>query len=360
MLWLARELSTADAWKSRVIVVVSHDRHFLDACTTDSLHISGAARRLTHHRMCYSAWAAKREEQQKALGRRVTLRDEKKAKLEAYAGHGFKYGGSSSQINMMQRKANEAAKLDEEAAAEAAETADLAEDAELRSRRGLIEERSLEAVARLENVAFRYPGMTSDLFAGVDMNIDSQSRVCLLGENGDGKTTLVKVMLGKLDPAGGDDRSRREVALVNQHHADQLSYDKTPLAFMLEKFPGDGSIAHEQECRAHLASCGVLAGTAGGTVRRRSAEDNARASRSPPSRSKNRTSSCLTNRQITWTSRRWRRSRTPSRISRAGSCWCRTTSTSCNAPRGSVRRRKRRGHQGRRASTRTGKRWRDG
>ena len=61
----------------------------------------------------------------------MALRDEKKAKLEAYAGHGFKYGGSSSQINMMQRKANEAAKLDEEAAAEAAETADLAEDAEL-------------------------------------------------------------------------------------------------------------------------------------------------------------------------------------------------------------------------------------
>mmetsp|Transcript_5284 Transcript_5284/g.21336 ORF Transcript_5284/g.21336 Transcript_5284/m.21336 type:complete len:248 (-) Transcript_5284:914-1657(-) len=39
--------------------------------------------------------------------------------------------GSSSQINMMQRKANEAAKLDEEARKEADETADLAEDAEL-------------------------------------------------------------------------------------------------------------------------------------------------------------------------------------------------------------------------------------
>jgi ATP-binding cassette subfamily F protein 3 len=37
-------------------VKVSHDRHFLDAATTDSLHISGAARRLTPHRMNYSAW----------------------------------------------------------------------------------------------------------------------------------------------------------------------------------------------------------------------------------------------------------------------------------------------------------------
>jgi ATP-binding cassette subfamily F protein 3 len=36
------------------------------------------------------------------------------------------------------------------------------------------------------------------------------------------------------------------VALVNQHHADQLAYDKTPLAFMLARFPGDGSTQHEQ------------------------------------------------------------------------------------------------------------------
>jgi ATP-binding cassette subfamily F protein 3 len=58
------------------------------------------------------------------------------------------------------------------------------------------------------------------------MTLDSTSRVCLLGENGEGKTTLVKVMLGELDPTGGEvtrDRGAR-VALVNQHHSDQLAY----------------------------------------------------------------------------------------------------------------------------------------
>jgi len=126
VLWLAKELSTSKTWQTRTVVVVSHDRHFLDDATTDSLHISGAARRLTQHRMCYSAWVAKRVEQQKSLEKRRSLREEKKKLLEGYAGHGFKYGGSSSQINMMQRKAGEAAKLDEVAAKEAAETADLA------------------------------------------------------------------------------------------------------------------------------------------------------------------------------------------------------------------------------------------
>ena len=59
---------------------------------------------------------------------------------------------------MMQRKANEAAKLDEEAAAEAVETADLAEDAELPL--NLAAGGKLRGpIARLEGVAFRYPGM---------------------------------------------------------------------------------------------------------------------------------------------------------------------------------------------------------
>ena len=265
VLWLARELRDSKTWKTRAVVVVSHDRHFLDAATTDSLHISGVARRLTAHRMCYSAWAAKRAEQQLALERRRATREEKKKTLEGYAGHGFKYGGSSSQINMMQRKAHEAAKLDEEANKEAAETADLAEDAELPLRLSAGGALRGAFLARLEKVSFRYPGGDKTLFADVDMTLDSASRVCLLGENGEGKTTLVKVLLGQLEPTGGVaslDHGAR-VALVNQHHADQLSFDKTPLAFMLEKFPGDGGAAHEREVRAHLASVGVSAAQQG-------------------------------------------------------------------------------------------------
>jgi ATP-binding cassette subfamily F protein 3 len=195
------------------------------------------------------------------------LREEKKKTLEGYAGHGFKYGGSSGQINMMQRKAHEAAKLDEEAQIEASETADLAEDAELPLRLTAGGALRNPYIARLENVAFKYPNGDKELFRNVDLSLDSTSRVCLLGENGEGKTTLVKVLLGQLEPTSGlaSIDSGARVALVNQHHADQLKFDKTPLAFMLEKFPGDGSLGHERELRSHLASVGVNA-TQQGTV----------------------------------------------------------------------------------------------
>jgi ATP-binding cassette subfamily F protein 3 len=83
------------------------------------------------------------------------------------------------------------------------------------------------------------------------------------GENGNGKTTLVKLMLGSLQPTAGEIRRSNQVrfALVNQHHADQINFDLTPLQYMLEKFPGDGSYAHEQALRGHLSTCGVTGTT---------------------------------------------------------------------------------------------------
>ena len=42
VLWLARELKTSPTWEDRIIVVVSHDRFFLDEVCGDILHVSGA------------------------------------------------------------------------------------------------------------------------------------------------------------------------------------------------------------------------------------------------------------------------------------------------------------------------------
>jgi ATP-binding cassette subfamily F protein 3 len=82
------------------------------------------------------------------------------------------------------------------------------------------------------------------LFKGAEFSVDSKSRIVLLGENGNGKTTLVKLMLGELKPVVGDVRTHpnARTALVNQHHAEQLDLTKSPLQFMQAKFPGDGYV----------------------------------------------------------------------------------------------------------------------
>merc|ERR1712151_865988 len=53
VLWLSHELATGDAWRRRILLLVSHDRYFVDATCTDVLHICGIARKLTHSRCNY-------------------------------------------------------------------------------------------------------------------------------------------------------------------------------------------------------------------------------------------------------------------------------------------------------------------
>merc|ERR1712048_1006654 len=56
VMWLSHELSTNPTWQSRIVVVVSHDRVFVDEACTDMLHISGVARKLTSSKGSYTAW----------------------------------------------------------------------------------------------------------------------------------------------------------------------------------------------------------------------------------------------------------------------------------------------------------------
>ncbi|KAG1659967.1 hypothetical protein FOA52_010600 [Chlamydomonas sp. UWO 241] len=260
VMWLSRELDQGDIWASRIVVVVSHDRCFIEDACTDMMHISGVARRLTQTPGRYSVWAKRREEQQAAWKRKAEIRNAKREKLDSYANHGFKYGGSSGQISMQQKMLKQVAKSDEQAAIEDSALADLNEDEELPLlilAGGMLP----KAAAVLNNVAFGYPGQDV-LFRGAEFTVDSHSRICLLGENGNGKTTLLKLVMDALTPTEGT-VSRApgcRIEIVTQHHADQLDFDMTPLKFMLKRFPGTRSYDHEQTIRGHLAECGIDVG----------------------------------------------------------------------------------------------------
>ena len=263
VMWLARELATNEIWKDRIVVIVSHDRHFMDEVCTDCLHISGAAKRLTQCRGNYSKWAKQRKEQQVLFAKEQAHRKEEIDKLREYAGHGFKYGGSSSQINKMGMKKKQADKLEEVHAEHQDELAALQEDMELPM--NIAAGGELDGyVVQLLGVGFGYPNSTpARLFEHCEFGITSKSRIVLLGENGNGKTTLVKLIMGELQPCEGEVRRslHARYALVNQHHADQIDLALTPLQFLAQQFPGDGSYEHMQVLRGHLSSCGVTSGS---------------------------------------------------------------------------------------------------
>ena len=60
----------------------------------------------------------------------------------------------------------------------------------------------VQFLIQINNVSFGYPD-SKLLFSNVEFGVTSKSRIVLLGENGNGKTTLVKLMLGDLEPTEG-------------------------------------------------------------------------------------------------------------------------------------------------------------
>jgi ATP-binding cassette subfamily B protein len=54
-----------------------------------------------------------------------------------------------------------------------------------------------------ENVTFLYPGTQRRVLDGLDLVIEPGERIALIGENGQGKTTIVKLLMRLYDPSSG-------------------------------------------------------------------------------------------------------------------------------------------------------------
>lgn len=103
-------------------------------------------------------------------------------------------------------------------------------------------------VLQLVDVGFHYPGKP-ELFSKVNLGLDMESRVALVGPNGIGKSTLLKVVLGDLENTSGNvsRASRLRMGRFTQHHIDQLDLSLTAL----ESF--------QKQCTRLVGRTGVVA-----------------------------------------------------------------------------------------------------
>jgi len=89
-------------------------------------------------------------------------------------------------------------------------------------------------------------------------NIDPDDRIALLGANGNGKSTLIKLIAGKLDAMQGDmvRSSKMRIGYFSQHQTEELDVESTPvqeMGRMMQKKYGDWK---ESVIRARLGQFG--------------------------------------------------------------------------------------------------------
>eukprot|EP00977_Amphora_coffeiformis_P008072 scaffold1806_cov156-Amphora_coffeaeformis.AAC.1 len=101
-----------------------------------------------------------------------------------------------------------------------------------------------KALMKISNVTFTYPTNTKPTLFDISVQVSLSSRVACIGENGAGKSTMIKLLVGEIEPQEGEvwKHPNARVAYVAQHafHHIESHLDKTPNEYIRWRFANNG------------------------------------------------------------------------------------------------------------------------
>jgi ATP-binding cassette subfamily F protein 3 len=241
-LWLQERI----ARYPRTVVVISHDRDLLDNAVDWILHLE--AGKLTLYRGGYSAFERQRGERQ-ALDLKLAKKlDAERKRLQAFV---ERFRAKATKARQAQSRAKLLAKL----APVAAVVADEVLPIEIPSPAKPL----APPIIALEDVSVGYePGRP--VLRRLALRVDDDDRIALLGANGNGKSTLLKLLAGRLSPMSGRmiRAQRLEVGYFAQHQLDELEANDSAYAHFRRLLPD----AAEARVRARAGAMGFPQATA--------------------------------------------------------------------------------------------------
>ncbi len=235
-LWLESYLRTYP----HTVLIVSHDRELLNRAVTAILHLDRG--KLALYAGGYDDFEEARRSKQRLELKLKKKQDEERRRIQAF-------------IDRFKAKATKAAQAQSRVKALA----------KMQPIAAQVDQRVVpfhlpqpvkplaSPLLRLEGVAVGY-APDRPVLQGLNLRIDQDDRIALLGQNGNGKSTFAKLIAGKLEAISGKvyGHKRVEVGYFAQHQLDELSPQATPYDHMLKLMPE----ATEAQRRTRLGTYG--------------------------------------------------------------------------------------------------------
>ena len=211
--WLERYLTDLDA----AVVLVAHDRWFLEAVGTSVLELD--AKRARFFAGPWHAWRKEQAARQIARGKAIERQEAEIARMERFVER-FRY--KATKARQAQSRLKQIDRIKREGV-----------EAERRDRRNLRfsfvkPERPGRVVVKLVGATIEVPGRT--LLSDARLEVERGEHAVLVGPNGAGKTTLIETLAGRREPAAGSVRLGHNVKLgYLSQHADTAAGEGTVL-----------------------------------------------------------------------------------------------------------------------------------
>ena len=240
------------------IVVVSHERDFLNNVVDHILHLQNG--KITLYPGGYDSFERQRAERMAQLAAAKANQDIQRAKLQDYVARNSARASTAKQAQSRQKMLAKMQPI-AELANDPSLSFDFPDPSELRP-----------PLITLDMASVGYSD--TPILKRLNMRLDPDDRVALLGRNGNGKTTLARLLAAQLAPMDGEMASsgKMKVGYFTQYQVEELDADDTPLEHMTRIMKGASPAA----VRAQLGRFGFSGDKAIGKVGRMSGGEKAR------------------------------------------------------------------------------------
>jgi ATP-binding cassette, subfamily F, member 3 len=244
-LWLEDHLANYP----RTVIVISHDRDLLETSVDQILHLDRG--KLTLYKGGYSSFEEQRAARELLDARHAKRQAEERRRLQAFVDRfkakATKARQAQSRVKMLERMKPVTALV----------TQDVNEITFPQPEKLLS-----PPIIAVDDVSVGYDPK-QPVLNRVTLRIDTDDRIALLGANGNGKSTLVKLLAGKLSPFSGKitRADKLSVGYFAQHQVDELNLDASPYDH-IRRLMGD---APESKIRGRTGAIG-FSGKAGNTL----------------------------------------------------------------------------------------------